>query len=157
MRWGVFEGSVNGVNLSILNDRDPYCLKEIACIKSGVSKPGMSCDSTNILTVSMRLDSIHGLEFAITDFSQNDKWLLTNPYPFEIKTEYVCGLRYNSDIRDWHKVWIPRESNPFKIELIEQKWYSSFDVRSELNLEGVLYNRNNPTDSIVIKGYLGVR
>ena len=90
--WVVFEGSINGNRLSVSNEIDIFSKRNIICFKSGISEPGESCDSVNVLLFGMRIDSLYTLQFTITDFQKKDKWLLTISSMSELKSEYIYSL-----------------------------------------------------------------
>ena len=151
--WGEFDGTINSKYVSFFNAdyNDRFVYSQI----SGLSEPGVSCDRANILTISVKLDSIYCLRLAITDFADKKEWNLTNFVNYEIKSEFIFIEKIDFFNRDEEYMCIPKAENPFNIKLTDQKWISGFDVITKLNLNGTLYNRVNPNDSVVIDAYLG--
>lgn len=155
--WGYFEGEINGEKISLKDPRN----SESDVIFTGYDYY-LSDDSR---------DSVKGLWTAI-HYTEDHNCIhvdLYNPY---------VGVRYmTSSNKDWKKTggiyitkfgkpntteyylddyyyYYPNPQKPFKMEILST-FYEDFHPIVKVKMDGVLYCKDNPEDSIVVKGTYG--
>lgn len=151
--WGYFKGTIDGTEYTLENE--PHGDTPVNTMKTA-----LQTDS------KVPLDSIKGMSTGI--HYGGDRALGVTLYPL------YKGIRYVSQpiIGDWSKnevsiritaadnrdiVYLPKEERPFRVEVISLTYADSFHPILEAKVDGILYNRDNPSDSIVVSGEYGTR
>ena len=151
--WGYFKGIIKGTEYDLENE--PHGDEPVTTMKTA-----LQTDS------KVALDSIKGMSTGI--HYGEGKALGVTLYPL------YKGIRYVSQptMGDWSKnevsiritaadnrdvVYLPKEEKPFRVEVVSLTYADSFHPILEAKVDGTLYNRDNPSDSIVVSGEYGTR
>lgn len=153
--WGYFEGEING--------------EKIFLKSPGISDSKVGFSAYDSYTSTDSQDSIKGLCTAI-HYAEGDNLHieLYNPY---VGVRYITGYttyfketmiyitkpgKPNTtgyDLDSYYNYY-PDSRKPFRMEILSSFYEYSFPV-VKVKLDGVLYCRDNPEDSIVVKGTYG--
>lgn len=85
---------------------------------------------------------------------------LTNSY-YEDWDNSRINLYYTKMVSETESVresrYITKESNPFRVEIIDLTWIENMKPILDVKIDGTLYNEKIPTDSITIHATYGTR
>lgn len=54
-------------------------------------------------------------------------------------------------------VYETSKEHPFRVKILDVMWASKSEPIIEVELDGVLFNREDPNDALIIKGVYGAR
>lgn len=155
--WGYFEGEINGEKILLKSPR------------ISDSKVGFSAYDSYTSTESQ--DSIKGL-YTVIHYAEGDDYMCVELYNPYVGVRYITG--YTTDFKDtkvyikkigkpnttgyysdrYYNNYYPDSRKPFRMEILST-FYEYMLPIVKVKLDGVLYCRDNPEDSIVVKGMYG--
>lgn len=148
--WGYFKGTINGDSVSVENQQYD---RKVNSVRSSFYFTGdweVVPDSVNIMRTLICYNDNSELRITLHDLTPGERYLSLSVamewYDSWIKVEVYSGPTKE------RTVYIPNEENPFRVEIADVLWLSVAEPIIEVKLDGVLYNRDNPNDTMVVKG-----
>jgi hypothetical protein len=145
-KWGYFRGAIDG-KLYNLIDRE-------------VGSVGMIVDSVRLhqRTAVIDYSDTHRLSVTLSELHNGKRYLL--PTVRDTTTDFRSAIALSvfnepSKLTYKHR-YRPSNKNPFFVEILSVTWRPDIIPIIEAKLDGVLYNTENPNDSIIIKGAYGI-
>lgn len=154
--WGYFKAEINEDKISLENNYDNMVVRSaregIFFVKEGETVP----DSINAMGTLIHYNDSSEIRIMLCDLRPSERY---------ISSFYADG------VRDWIKIctysdaskkaakatYVPSKENPLRVEITSVVWVTKREPIIEVKLDGVLYNRENNEDTIVIKGAYGTR
>lgn len=153
--WGYFKGTIDEEEISFENEQFNRKVNSIPSAYYFFGDWEVLPDSINIMNTLICYNDSSELGITLYDLTPGERYLTlsgaTYWYESYIKaTIYVGPTRLKTD-------YIPNEENPFRVEITDVIWLSLAEPLIEVKLDGVLYNKDNPDDTLVINGAYGTR
>ena len=167
--WGYFDGTFTGTSpaddMTVSFVNDPVRPR----FSSGISPEGIG-NQDDVLTQAMSIQYIQVydatpsyIQLSIRDIIPGTRFI-THGDSFVIEDEmrYVSAIkvvrRYTLDPTAIVE-FVPHEDNPFRLEITRVEWLPSSNDHpiTEAKLDGTLYNKDNPQQSIEIHAVYGSR
>lgn len=153
--WGYFKGEINGQE--VLLENEDYN----GPIRSGRSAYYFSKewdvlpDSINIFSTLIHYNDSSELRITLYDLTPGERYitLSENAYWYQ---SCINATVFDSSSQIIAK-YVPKEENPFRVEIVDVVWLSPIEPIVEVKLDGVLYNKEDKNDPVVIKGIYGTR
>ena len=156
--WGYFNGIINGTRISLKNETPVN--KPINSSRVGVREfEGSACPVYNSLSTYIDYDPCSILEISLYDLIPSERYV-TLSFTENLKDNSVCAIVYANPSRNLNEkkaVYVINKQHPFRVEILDVMWASNSEPIIEVELDGVLYNRENPNDVLIIKGVYGAR
>lgn len=155
--WGYFKGEINGQDVSLENKdyNGP-----IHSGRSGYYFSGewdVLPDSMNIIGTLIHYNDSSELRITLYDLTPGERYLTLSDNAYWYQSSINATVFDNTSQRMIKGKYIPSEENPFRVEITDVLWLSRAEPVIEVKLDGVLYNKKNQNDAIVIKGIYGTR
>lgn len=164
IHWGYFKGSINDKSYSIENVGYPektgypynpvYSnLKHIDLVNGYESRPITTVPTSiefeeNATMIIKLVDIYPGIRYIKNSYEGNWMDNLINIYYSEILEDGSQKLETR---------YIVSESNPVMAEMLYVYWTNYHTTLMEVKINGVVYNEENPNDSIIFSGIYGTR
>ncbi len=155
IHWGYFEGTIGGKEISLKNTGYPNIYEPVSSQKRGVwplHKEGP--DTINIMNTVINYDDYNALSVFLYDLKPGVRYL-TKSWWEDWFVSYMALYHYYRGPEDKIKVvaeYIPKEDDPFQVEIMEVIWVDFCTPIIKVELDGTLYNKEYPYDPIAIKG-----
>ncbi len=155
--WGYFKGEINGNKISLENE---YYKRPIRTGRIGIFKTiewAVIPDSINIMGTLINYNDSSQLRVTLYDLTPSKRYLdlfIDESY----EDSWVNVTLYTDASKEKEKaIYIPNKENPVRVEITDVIWASKREPVIEVKLDGVLYNKDNPKDTMVIKAAYGAR
>lgn len=156
--WGYFNGFINGTKISLKNERPVN--KPINSSRLGVQEfEGSAGFVYNSLSTFIAYDPCSILNISLYDLIPSERYV-TLSFEENLKDNSVCAIVYanpSKKLNEKKAVYVISKEHPFRVEILDVMWASNSEPIIEVELDGVLYNRENPNDVLIIKGVYGAR
>ncbi|MEG0109038.1 MAG: DUF5025 domain-containing protein [Lachnospiraceae bacterium] len=155
--WGYFTGEVNGNKISLENEDYNGPIKTGRRGAFDVTQWPVMPDSINSMGTLVNYNDSSELRVTLYDLTPSERYL-TLFIDEHYEDDWINVTVYtNSSKKEKKALYIPSKENPFRVEITDVIWASRREPIIEVKLDGVLYNRENPKDAMVIKGVYGTR
>ena len=155
--WGFFSAEINGEKISLENNKAERVIKSNRSSYYFSGDWEVVPDSVNIMGTLINYNDSSELRITLYDLSLTERYITKSE---NLQWNESCiNIVVNSDcaIRTQTKYYVPRQENSFRVEIINVLWISSAKPIIEVKLDGVLYNKEDADDVIVIQGIYGTR
>ena len=155
--WGYFKGDINGHDVSLENEDNKGPVRSG---RSGYYFSGewdVLPDSVNIMGTLINYNDSSELRVTLYKLVPGERYLTlsANMYWYESSIKVTV---YSDPLKKTIKAnYVPSEENPFRVQITDVLWLSSFEPVIEVKLNGVLYNKEDQDDTISISGAYGTR
>lgn len=155
--WGYFKGEINGNKTSLENE------SYNGPVKSGRSSYYFSedwdvmPDSINIISTRINYNDHSELNITLYDLIRSERHLTLPVNTYWYESCINATVFSDSSKKEIKGYYVPSKENPFRVEITDVLWLTANDPIIEVELDGVLYNKENQDDVIVIKGTYGTR
>lgn len=155
--WGYFKGEVNGRSVSLENEdyNGPIHSGRSSYYFSG--EWDVLPDSINIMGTLIHYNDSSELRIALYDLTPGERYLTLSENAYWHQSCINATVFSSSSQKTVKAKYTPSEKNPFRVKITDVLWLSLTEPVIEVELDGVLYNREDENDAIVIKGIYGTR
>lgn len=153
--WGYFKGEVNGNKISLENENNegPVHSGRVGVYFGDEKVP----DSINIMGTGILYNNHSNLYVHLYNLTPGKRYL-NSFFNNNWDESYIKATVYkDASLKEIKAQYIPSKENPLRVEITDVIWASRREPIIEVELDGVLYNRENPKDTMVIKGIYGSR
>ncbi len=150
--WGYFKGTIKGTEYDLENE--PHGDTPIFTMKTAIHTPA-----------EQPSDFIKGMITAI--HYGKDRVLGVTLYPLYKSVHHIDqppmgdwnedGVNIRITVGSEDIVYVPKKEEPFRVEVVSLAYVDPSHPVLEAKVDGTLYNRDNPLDSIVVSGEYGTR
>lgn len=155
--WGYFKGEVSGAKISLENQDHNGPIRSISSSYHFAEEGKVMSDSVNIMGTLIRYNDNSELRITLYDLLPGERYLTLSGSMYWYESCIKATVFTDSSQKTVKADYVPSEENPFRVEITDVLWLSSTRLIIEVKLDGVLYNKENPDDVIVIKGAYGTR
>lgn len=114
-------------------------------------------DSINRMGTLIHYNDSSELRITLHDLSPSERYVTVPVSRYWNENSINVTVFNNSSPKISLAKYIPSEENPFRIKIVDVSWVSIMEPIIEVELDGVLYNKENQEDVMVIKGRYGTR
>lgn len=155
--WGYFEGEINGDIISLKNKDYNGPVKTGRRGIFNISEWNVIPDSVNIMGTLINYNDSSELRITLYDLTPSERYL-TLSINEHFDENWISATVFSSSSKnEIESYYVPSKENPFRVEIADVLWVSQREPIIEVKLDGVLYNKENHKDAIVIKGVYGTR
>lgn len=155
--WGYFKGEINGHKISLENEEYTGPIHSLRHAYYFSSEWEVFPDSINIMGTLIHYNDSSELRITLYDLSPSERYVTVPESRYWYENSINVTVFNNSSSKRKQALYIPSEENPFRIKIVDVSWVSIMEPIIEVELDGVLYNKENQKDIIVIKGMYGTR
>lgn len=155
--WGFFKGEVDGTKISLENQDYNGPIHSIPSSYHFSEEGKVISDSANIMGTLICYDDNSELRITLYDLIPGERYLTLSGSMYWYESCIKATVFTDSFRKTVKADYVPSEENPFRVEITDVLWLSSTQPIIEVKLDGVLYNKENPDDVVVIKGTYGTR
>ena len=155
--WGFFSGEINGNEISLKNNSTERVINSNRSSYYFSRDWEVLPDSVNIMGTLINYNDSSELRVTLYDLTLGERYI-TKSDNLQWHESYInIVVNRDSVIKTREKYYVPSQEKPFKVEIINVLWISPAKPIIEVNLDGVLYNKEDANDAIAIQGTYGSR
>lgn len=154
--WGYFKGTINGKEFAVENEGHGEW--PVRTIKTSASPPDNDTDTIRGMITGIRYSENESLGITLYHLNKGVRYITRSTGGDWIYDGVsIHRYTYRDKYEDKYIRYIPRQENPFRVEITKCIYPNQFEPIIEATLDGVLYRSDNYKDSIIVKGSYGTR
>lgn len=155
--WGYFKGEINGDKILLENENNEGPIRSGKSAYYFFGDWEVMPDSINLISTLIHYNDSSEITISLHDLTLGERYLNLSANVYWHESCIKATVFKSTTSKEIKARYVPSKENPFRVEITDVLWLSQREPIMEVKLDGVLYNKENQEDRMIIKGIYGTR